>query len=83
MMPRSISGLCERGASEQRQVNLRSHVWSLHELQESQIQDMRCRSQIKDGRIPRNERNAPYSSQAEYALGVVEKAVYARVGQVA
>jgi hypothetical protein len=41
-----------------------------------------CRCKVEDGCIPRNQGRAPDPREPEHSLGVVEKAVYARVRQI-
>jgi len=58
------------------------HVRALHKLQKGQTQDMSNRRKVEHGHVPRDERDAPDSSQTEDALRVVEKAVDTRVGEI-
>jgi hypothetical protein len=44
---------------------------ALYELKESQIEDMSCGSQVKDWRVPGNERNPPNACQAQDTLWIV------------
>lgn len=54
-------------------------MWLLHKLKKSEVEDVGCRSEIEDGRTPRDDCYSPYTGKSKYSLRIVKEAVYAVV----